>query len=63
MKPDLPITVQRKVGIRADGEITRLTISQRGCGEMQLTEEQARVLVQQIGLLLPSSAPTDGGAP
>lgn len=52
MKDDMPITVAVKVGIRADGEITRLTITQDGA-EICLTYDQARSLVTTINARLP----------
>lgn len=54
------ITVHFSPQLRTDGELVRVTISQRRGEELTeilLTEEQARSLVTAITLRLPSSPP------
>lgn len=52
LKEETPVTLAFKVGIRCDGEITRVTITQANT-EIQLTEAQAIMLGQQLHIRYP----------
>ena len=55
-KESMPIQVRFRVGIRSDGEITRVRIVQAD-QEVQLTWAQAASLVSELQKRLPKEAP------
>jgi len=55
-KAPMPITLSTATGIRSDGEIIRLKISQEG-QEIYLTQEQAESLATELRRRFPKDAP------